>query len=60
MAFDVNQSKIGTEVGGVPVFDLNDLELHIKDEPVAILTVPAVAAQSITDLARGARNQGNP
>ncbi|MDR4399578.1 redox-sensing transcriptional repressor Rex, partial [Bacillus atrophaeus] len=41
--------KIGTEVGGVPVYNLDDLEVHIKDVPVAILTVPAVAAQSITD-----------
>ncbi|MCF7616837.1 redox-sensing transcriptional repressor Rex [Bacillus sonorensis] len=50
MAFDVNESKIGTEVGGVPVYDLNKLEEHLTDDiPVAILTVPAHAAQSITD-----------
>ncbi|AZV48774.1 MULTISPECIES: redox-sensing transcriptional repressor Rex [Bacillus] len=49
MAFDINESKIGTEVGGVPVFNLDDLEKHVKGESVAILTVPAVAAQSITD-----------
>lgn len=49
MAFDINESKIGTEVGGVPVYNLDDLEQHVKNESVAILTVPAVAAQSITD-----------
>ncbi|ASB90872.1 redox-sensing transcriptional repressor Rex [Bacillus sonorensis] len=50
IAFDVNESKIGTEVGGVPVYDLNKLEEHLTDDiPVAILTVPAHAAQSITD-----------
>lgn len=52
MAFDVNESKIGSEIGGVPVYDLNKLEEHVQevgDIPVAILTVPAVAAQSITD-----------
>ncbi|MCY7920074.1 redox-sensing transcriptional repressor Rex, partial [Bacillus vallismortis] len=43
MAFDINESKIGTEVGGVPVYNLNDLEQYVKDESVAILTVPAVA-----------------
>lgn len=41
MAFDINESKIGTEVGGVPVYNLDDLEQHVKDE--------SVAAQSITD-----------
>ena len=52
MAFDVNESKIGSEIGGVPVYDLDKLEEHVQevgDIPVAILTVPAVAAQSITD-----------
>lgn len=51
MAFDINEEKIGTEVGGVPVYDLNKLEEHVTDDdiPVAILTVPAQAAQSITD-----------
>ncbi|KAA6447547.1 redox-sensing transcriptional repressor Rex [Bacillus swezeyi] len=50
MAFDINEHKIGTEVGGVPVYDLNKLEEHMTDDiPVAILTVPAQAAQSITD-----------
>lgn len=50
MAFDINEEKIGTEIGGVPVYDLNRLEEHMTDDiPVAILTVPAQAAQSITD-----------
>lgn len=52
MAFDVNESKIGSEIGGVPVYDLDKLEEHVQEAgniPVAILTVPAVAAQSITD-----------
>ena len=52
MAFDINESKIGSEIGGVPVYDLDKLEEHVQevgDIPVAILTVPAVAAQSITD-----------
>lgn len=51
MAFDVNESKIGTEISGVPIFHMDDLEKKVKDEDVsvAILTVPAPVAQSITD-----------
>lgn len=50
LAFDVDEDKIGTEIGGVPVFHLDELEEHLpEDVTVAILTVPAPVAQSITD-----------
>jgi redox-sensing transcriptional repressor len=50
LAFDVDQSKIGTEVGGVSVFHLDDLEERLPEHvTVAILTVPVGAAQPITD-----------
>jgi redox-sensing transcriptional repressor len=50
MAFDVDESKVGTEVGGVPVYHLDELEERLHDGiSVAILTVPAHVAQSITD-----------
>ncbi|MED5052762.1 redox-sensing transcriptional repressor Rex [Anoxybacteroides rupiense] len=50
MAFDVDHAKVGTEVGGVPVYHLKQLEELIHEQiSVAILTVPAHAAQSITD-----------
>lgn len=50
LAFDVAQDKVGTEIGGVPVFHLDDLEKQLPDDvTVAILTVPAAVAQSITD-----------
>lgn len=50
MAFDISENKIGTDVGGVPVYDLDELESRFPaDVPVAILTVPAQAAQPITD-----------
>jgi redox-sensing transcriptional repressor len=49
-AFDVETSKVGTSVGGVPIYHLDDLEEKITGEiSVAILTVPAGAAQQITD-----------
>lgn len=50
LAFDVDEEKIGTEIGDVPILNLNDLEEKLpKDVTVAILTVPAQVAQSITD-----------
>ncbi|KMJ56184.1 redox-sensing transcriptional repressor Rex [Alkalihalophilus sp. As8PL] len=50
MAFDVDDSKIGTEVGGVQIYNLDDLENILDPEvTVAILTVPSQAAQKIAD-----------
>lgn len=51
MAFDVDESKVGTEIGGVPVFHMDKLEEKITESnvTVAILTVPAPVAQSISD-----------
>ncbi|MCZ0756482.1 redox-sensing transcriptional repressor Rex [Anoxybacillus sp. J5B_2022] len=50
MAFDVDEAKVGTEVGGVPVYHLDELEERLNERiTVAILTVPAYVAQSITD-----------
>jgi redox-sensing transcriptional repressor len=50
-AFDVDPEKVGTLIGDVPVYHMDDLEEHFtQDElPVAILTVPAPVAQTITD-----------
>ncbi|MEL3973676.1 redox-sensing transcriptional repressor Rex [Rossellomorea oryzaecorticis] len=51
MAFEVDESKVGTQVGDVPVFNLDDLEEKLEGQniEVAILTVPASSAQNITD-----------
>jgi redox-sensing transcriptional repressor len=50
-AFDVDPEKVGTLIGDVPVYHMDDLEEYLtQDElPVAILTVPAPVAQMITD-----------
>lgn len=49
-AFDVEKAKVGTNVGEVPIYHLDDLEDKITGEiSVAILTVPASVAQQITD-----------
>ncbi|WP_332634341.1 redox-sensing transcriptional repressor Rex [Halalkalibacter flavus] len=59
MAFDVDDHKIGEEVGGVTVHHLGDLEKVIDPEvTVAILTVPQVAAQKIADQLVAAGIQG--
>lgn len=51
MAFDVDESKVGTKIGDINIYNMDDMEQIIKNESVsvAILTVPASAAQSITD-----------
>jgi redox-sensing transcriptional repressor len=51
VAFDVVEDKVGTKIGEVPVYHMDDLENVIEEEDiqVAILTVPAPVAQSITD-----------
>ena len=51
MAFEVDEDKVGSHIGDVPVFHLDDLEEKLEghDIEVAILTVPASSAQNITD-----------
>ncbi|WP_442597640.1 redox-sensing transcriptional repressor Rex [Neobacillus sp. D3-1R] len=51
LAFDVDKGKVGTTIGDVKVYHMDELEEIIvkSDIQVAILTVPAPVAQSITD-----------
>ncbi|MBC6971239.1 MULTISPECIES: redox-sensing transcriptional repressor Rex [unclassified Bacillus (in: firmicutes)] len=50
MAFDVNEEKVGKEIGGIPVYHLDELEDRLTNEiQVAILTVPATVAQAVAD-----------
>ncbi|PLR76515.1 redox-sensing transcriptional repressor Rex [Bacillus sp. V3-13] len=51
VAFDVDESKVGTTIGDVPIYHMDEMEKHIvsDDIQVAILTVPAPVAQPITD-----------
>ncbi|WP_409303973.1 redox-sensing transcriptional repressor Rex [Peribacillus sp. SCS-155] len=51
LAFDVDEDKVGTEISGVPVYHMDEIEQRLKEEDVsvAILTVPAGVAQHITD-----------
>lgn len=59
MAFDVDPMKIGTEIGGVPVYNLDKLEeIMNEDIQIVILTVPAQVAQSIADRLKGKNIRG--
>lgn len=50
MAFDVDEGKVGTKIGGVPIYHLKELEEHAGENvSAAILTVPAPNAQSVAD-----------
>lgn len=51
LAFDVDKDKVGTVIGDVPVYHMDEIEKRIKEEniSIAILTVPAPVAQPITD-----------
>ncbi|HLR08960.1 MAG TPA: redox-sensing transcriptional repressor Rex [Bacillota bacterium] len=49
MAFDTDPEKIGTDIGGTPIYHIDDLEEKLNDVRVAILTVPATEADAITE-----------
>lgn len=49
MAFDTNKNKIGKEIAGVPIYHINQLKEKLGDVRVVILTVPAIAAEELTD-----------
>jgi redox-sensing transcriptional repressor len=49
--FDVDQDRVGSDVGGVPVRDFADLESVVEEQEVVVgvLAVPASAAQEVAD-----------
>jgi redox-sensing transcriptional repressor len=50
-AFDIDPSKVGKDVDGVPAFHLDDIARVAKDRDIrlAIIAVPAAAAQKVAD-----------
>ncbi|WP_054705401.1 redox-sensing transcriptional repressor Rex [Bacillus sp. JCM 19041] len=48
-AFDVDQEKIGTQVGEVPIHNWDELESLGLNASIAVLTVPASQAQKSAD-----------
>lgn len=59
-AFDVNPDIVNTIQSGVPVYDMDELEIQIREQriEVAILTVPAPVAQEIATRLADADIQG--
>ncbi|WP_152657882.1 redox-sensing transcriptional repressor Rex [Oceanobacillus sp. CFH 90083] len=49
MAFDADEAKIGTEVGGIPIYPISELEERLDKIEVAILTIPAEEADVMTN-----------
>lgn len=49
MAFDANPKKAGEKIGDVPIYHIDDLEKMLNNVRVAILTVPASAAEEISE-----------
>ncbi|MBR3703907.1 MAG: redox-sensing transcriptional repressor Rex [Oscillospiraceae bacterium] len=62
-AFDISPALIGSEIAGVPVRSMNDIEEYLKEYPVdvAVLTVPRAVAQDTADrlIAAGVRGFWN-
>ena len=50
--FDVRPELIGSTIGGIPVFHLDELpqRIHTQNATIAIITVPVEVAQRVTDL----------
>ncbi len=62
-AFDISPALIGSEIAGVPVRSMDDIETYLKEYPVdvAVLTVPRAVAQATADrlIAAGVRGFWN-
>ncbi|MFC3041635.1 redox-sensing transcriptional repressor Rex [Virgibacillus xinjiangensis] len=48
-AFDADPQKVGTDIGGVPVYHIDEMEQRMEGMKVAILTIPAVEAERVTE-----------
>jgi redox-sensing transcriptional repressor len=59
-AFDVSRSRVGSAIGEVKIHRLDDLPKIVRDQRVrlAIMAVPAEAAQGVADLLCGAGIRG--
>lgn len=60
VAFDIEPDKIQKKVGSVKIYHLDDLEKVVEEQniEVAILTIPAPVAQSVTDRLLNANIKG--
>lgn len=58
VAFDTDKAKVGTDIGGTPIYDIEELERWIGNVKVAILTVPVTVAEQITEKLAGLGIEG--
>lgn len=49
MAFDANEEKVGTEIDGIPIYHIDELEERLGNVKVVILTVPGSETDRVTD-----------
>lgn len=49
MAFDVDQEKVGTEIAGIPIYHIDEIEEKLGDTKVAILTIPGAETDNVTN-----------
>ncbi|WP_284141528.1 MULTISPECIES: redox-sensing transcriptional repressor Rex [unclassified Virgibacillus] len=49
MAFDADNEKIGQDIGGVPIYHIDEMEQRLTGVRVAILTIPAAEADGVTE-----------
>ncbi|MCG1027937.1 redox-sensing transcriptional repressor Rex [Virgibacillus halodenitrificans] len=49
MAFDADPEKVGTDIGDVPIYHIDELEEKLNGIKVAILTIPAHETDQVTD-----------
>ncbi|MHA6253197.1 redox-sensing transcriptional repressor Rex [Oceanobacillus sp. CAU 1775] len=49
MAFDSDETKVGQDIAGIPVYGIDQLSEKLDDIEVAILTVPVSEADAITE-----------
>lgn len=49
MAFDADANKVNQEIGGIPIYHIDELKERLNGVEVAILTVPAKEAERMTE-----------
>ncbi|WP_100012600.1 redox-sensing transcriptional repressor Rex [Lentibacillus sediminis] len=49
MAFDASAEKVGEDIGGVPIYHIDEMEERMDGIQVAILTIPAGETDGVTE-----------
>src|SRR5690625_6100172 len=49
MAIDDNKEKVETKIADIPIYHIDDLEEKLGDTKVAILTIPGMETDNVTN-----------